>query len=86
MTDQEIELQLDEGVKQTLQKRHILEDEVKQVIQRAEAEDDKLYIPGENRFLAKLKIGSATFYAEYSIEDGKYVVRSAYAHKAEIKE
>lgn len=86
MTWEEIKLQVSNEVKQLLEERHILEDEVKQVIHHAETGGEKLYLPDENRYLAKLKIGKATFYVEYSVEDGSYIVRSAYAHKAETKE
>ena len=85
MTWEEIKLQVNDEIKQLLEERHISEDEVKQVIHHAETEGEKLYQPDENRYLAKLKIGKAAFYVEYSIEDGNYIVRSAYAHKAEIK-
>ena len=84
MTWEEVKLQVDEKGKQLLEERHISEDEVKQVIHHAETEGEKLYQPDENRYLAKFKIGKATFYVEYSIEDGSYIVRSAYAYKAEI--
>jgi len=85
VTWEEIKLQVSNEAKQLLEERHILEDEVRQVIHHAETEGEKLYLPDENRYLAKLGIGKATFYVEYSIEDGNYIVRSAYAHKAEIK-
>jgi len=86
VTWEEIKLELGDEVKQLLEKRHILEDEVKQVINHAETEGDKLYQPDSNKYLAKLSIGEATFYVEYSIKEDSYVVSSAYAHKAEIKE
>lgn len=85
MTWEEIKLQVDEKGKQLMEERHISEDEVKQVIHHAETEGEKLYLPDENRYLAKLKMGEATFYVEYSVEDGNHIVRSAYVHKAEIK-
>lgn len=86
MSWEEIKLQINDEVKKLLEERHISEDEVKQVIHRAETEGEKLYIPDENRYLAKLAIGEATFYAAYSVEDGNYVVHTAYAHKAKIME
>lgn len=85
MTREEIKLQVSSEVKQLLEERHILEDEVRQVIHHAETGGDKLYLPDENRYLAKLRIGKATFYVEYAIEQGSYIVGSAYAHKAEMK-
>jgi hypothetical protein len=80
----EIKLQISDEIKQRLEDRHILEDEVKQVIHHAETEGEKLYEPNANRYLAKLRIGEATFYVEYSIGEEDYIVRSAYAHKSEI--
>lgn len=85
MTWEEIKLQVSNEAKQLLEERHILEDEVKQVIHHAETEGDKLYLPDENRYLAKLRIGKASFYVEYSVEQGSYIIRSAYAYKAEMK-
>jgi len=81
---EEIKLQVSDEIKQRLEDRHILEDEVKQVIHHAETGGEKLYEPNANRYLAKLRIGEATFYVEYSIDEEDYIVRSAYAHKSEI--
>ncbi len=81
---EKIKLQISEDVKKRLGERHILEDEVKQVIYHAETEGDKLYQTQSNKLLAKLRIGSATFYVEYAVEKDVYTVRSAYAHKSEI--
>ena len=86
MAWEEIKLQVTDEVKQLLEERHIAEDEVKQVINNAEAEGKKLYQPEANRYLAKLRIGKATFYVEYAIEEDRYLVRAAYTHKAEVKE
>lgn len=86
MAWEEIKLQVTDAVKQLLEERHIAEDEVKQVIDNAETEGKKLYQPEANRYLAKLRIGKATFYVEYAIEEDRYLVKAAYAHKAEVKE
>jgi hypothetical protein len=85
MTWEETKLILSDEVKKTLDARHVLENEVKKVIFHAEDTGEKLYRPGTDIFLAKLKIGAATFYAEYSAETDGYSVRSAYVHKAEIQ-
>jgi hypothetical protein len=81
---EEIKLQISDEIKKCLDERHILEDEIKQVIYHAETEGNKLYQPEANCYLAKLKIGNATFYAKYSVEGDSYLVQSAYAHKSEI--
>jgi hypothetical protein len=79
-----INLKISNEVTKCLEDRHILEDEVKHVINYSETESDKLYQPEANGYLAKLRIGSATFYVKYSVEEGSYLVQSAYAHKSEI--
>lgn len=82
---QEVKLKMSDEVKQRLVDRHASEDEVRQVIHHAEETGDKACQPGANQYLAKLQIGSATFYCDYSIDEGAYLVRSVYAHKAEMK-
>lgn len=84
MSWEDIKLQVSDEVKQLLGERSILENEVKRVIHHAETEGDKLYHPEENKYLAKLRLGLAAFYVEYSIEEDGYVVRTAYAHRCRI--
>jgi hypothetical protein len=80
----EIKLQISDEIKNLMEERHILEDEIKQVIHYAETEGDKLFQPETNTFLAKLRIGNATFYTKYSVDGESYLVQSAYAHKSEL--
>ena len=81
---QDIELEISPRIKQYLEMRHVSEDEVKQVISHAETTKEKIYQPTSERFLAKLRIGKATFYVEYHEGSGGFVIDSAYAHKSEI--
>jgi len=82
-----IKLQKGEGVREILESRHILDDEVRMVIFNAETIGEKLYQPEGERFLAKLKITGVTFYVEYSLAgDGTYIVHTAYSHRAELEE
>jgi hypothetical protein len=80
----EILLIKDENVVALLDERHILDQDVKQVIAHAEATGEKLYQQGSERYLAKLKTVNATFYVEYSPLTGGYRVYSAYFHRSEI--
>jgi len=84
----EIELQKSDQVKELLESRHILDEEIKMVIDNAETTGKKIYQPGTNKFLAKMRIANATFYVEYSaLELEKtYKIHTAYAHKAKIRE
>jgi hypothetical protein len=80
----DIKLQISDEIKKLLEERHILEDEIKQVIYHAEADGDKLYESETNTYLSKLRIGNATFYVKYSVEKESYPIQSAYVHKSEI--
>lgn len=86
MTDnyQEIKLVKSDAIASLLEERHILDDDIKQVIYNAEATGDKLFQPGGNRFLAKLELSNITFYVEYSVNGGSYVVHTAYSHRSKI--
>lgn len=83
---QDIKLIKSEAVASLMAERHILDDDAKQVIHNAEAAGVKLYQPEANRYLAKMTLGSATFYVEYSIADNGYVVHTAYSHRSKIIE
>jgi hypothetical protein len=76
----------DERVAALLDARHILDQDVKQVISTAEATGEKLYQSGSERYLAKLKTANATFYVEYSPSGDGYQVHTAYFHRSEIME
>ena len=82
----EIELTKSDAVISLMEKRHILDEDVEKVISNAETTGEKLYLPEENRYLAKLTLSEATFYTEYSIADGSYVVHTAYSHMSKIVE
>ena len=81
---QDVKLEISPDVNRYLEMRHVLEDEVKQVIYHAETTGEKLYQPDSNRFLGKLKIGKVTYYADYAYGRGSYIVKYGYAHRSEI--
>lgn len=76
----------DDTVASLMEERHILDDDIKQVIYNAEATGEKLYQPEGDRYLAKQTLSNATFYVEYSVADGSYVVHTAYSHRSKIVE
>ena len=81
---QDVKLEISPDVNRYLEMRHVLEDEVKQVIYHAETTGEKLYQPDSNRFLGKLKIGKVTYYADYARGSGSYILKYGYAHRSEI--
>ena len=76
----------DDEVVALLEKRHILDEDIEQVIKNAEESGEKLYQPDGERALAKMKLSEATFYVEYSPSDAGYVIHSAYSHRSNIIE
>lgn len=82
----EVVIMKDEGVTALLDQRHILDQDIKQVISHAEATGEKLYQPGIERYLGKLKTENATFYVEYSPSGNGYQVYTAYFHRTQIIE
>ena len=83
-TYHEIELIKSDAAASLMEQRHILDDDVKQVIYNAEATGGKLYQPEANRYLAKMTLPNITFYVEYSASDGGYVVHTTYSHRSKI--
>jgi hypothetical protein len=80
----DVKLEISSEVNRYLEMRHVQADEVKQVIFHAETTGEKLYQPGANKYLGKLRIGRATFYVDYGLGKVSFTVNSAYAHRSEI--
>jgi len=82
-----IKLEIAEDVQKQLDERHILDDDIKRVIENAESTGLKLYMPGTQNFLSKLRIFQALFYVEYSpVEKNKYKIHAAYLHRFKLGE
>jgi len=69
------------SVYQVMVDRHILESDLIQVIQYAEETGDKLHQKESDRFLAKLKLNTVYFYAEYSPIEGGFRIHNTYSHR-----
>ena len=83
----ELGLHMSHDTFNTMKSRLIRPDAVKEVIAHAEATGDKLYLPGKNRYLARMSHDLATIYVDYSVElAGGYTVHTAYGYNVEIKE
>lgn len=82
----EVKLIKDHEVTARLDKRHILDADIETVLRNAEESGEKLYLPGQERYLAKKWLSEAMFYVEYSVSDRGYVVHSAYTHRSQFAE
>ena len=83
---QAMKLEISEEIKSFMQVRHILDDDIKRVIDYAEKTGEKLYQMGKDVFLAKLRVKEVYFYAEYSPVEGGYRIHTAYSHRFLMEE
>ncbi len=81
-----LKLDISDDVKALLDERHVLEDDVRRVIEYAESTGLKLYQPGTQNFLSKLRIYQAMFYVEYSKVKDAYKIETAYTHRFKLDE
>ena len=85
MSWEEIKITMSDEVKQTLENRHIPEDDIKKVIDQAESDGKKLFQPDSDLFLSKRRLGNYTVYVKYSLQGDSYLVHTAYQHRAKIQ-
>jgi hypothetical protein len=81
-----LRLEITDEVAEILDERHILDEDLKRVIQHAESTGEKLYQTDTDRFLSKLRVGDVTFYVEYSPVDKGYRIHTAYSHRFLLEE
>ena len=82
---QQIKLEISKEVAELMDQRRILTDDLKQVIQHAEASGDKLFHPPSGHYKAAYAPHKVTFWVEYTpTTDEGYVVHNAYAHRMEV--
>lgn len=70
-----------EEVKTILDERHILDDDLRRVIDNAEKTGDKLYQPEGDRFLSQLRVNEVYYYVEYARSERGFRVHTAYSHR-----
>jgi hypothetical protein len=83
---QAMKLEITEGLRNAMEAIHILEEDVRRVIDHAEKTGQKLYENGSKRYLAKLRINEVYFYAEYSPMEGGFRLHEAYSHRFLLQE
>ena len=79
-------LEKTDEVADMLDERHIMDEDLKRVIQNAESTGEKLYQTDTDRLLSKLRVGDVTFYVEYSRIDKGYRIHTAYSHRFLLEE
>lgn len=82
---EKMNLQISDEVRELMESRHVVEEDMKKVIQNAEATGEKLYQEESDRFLARRRLGEATCYVEYSTGQDAYIAHTVYSHRAKIE-
>ena len=78
---QAMKLEISDEIRSFMEVRHILEDDLKRVIDHAEKTGEKLYQPDSSILLSKLRVKEVYFYAEYAPCTGGYKIYGAYSHR-----
>ena len=81
-----MKLEITEGLRNAMEAIHILEEDVRRVIDHAEKTGEKLYEPGTDHFLSKLRLNEVYFYAEYSPIEGGFRLHETYSHRFLLSE
>jgi hypothetical protein len=81
-----IRLRISEELRQTLERRQILDSDIQQVIEFAESSGIGLRNNKTGHFLAHWKPAAVTYWVEYEPVDGEFIVFNAYCHRMEVTE
>ncbi len=79
-----VKVVIPEEVKEIMEDRMILVDEVASVIAQAEATGNKFRDTVSGNFIACFKIASVTYWVEYSMQEEGFLLHNAYSHRIEI--
>ncbi len=83
---EKIELVVSEEIRQVMEDRFILEEDLQQVIDFAEKTGSKLLDSKTGHFIAHFKPTSVTYWVEYSVLENRFLIHNAYSHRMEIVE
>ncbi|WP_416044904.1 pyridine nucleotide-disulfide oxidoreductase/dicluster-binding protein [Clostridium tyrobutyricum] len=81
-----LNLIISNDVKESMNDRFILLEDVEKVIYNAEKNNEKFINTKNSHYLARLRIGNVTHWVEYEKKDEGLVVHSVYTHRMEIVE
>ena len=79
-----LRLILSDEMRQTLEKRLILLEELQQVIEAAEKSGRRLVNKRSGHTLASQKLGRVTYWVEYTLQEDGCVIHNAYSHRMEL--
>lgn len=82
----QVKLVISEAIRELMEDRHILTDDIRQVIAYAEATGNKLLIHPPEHYLAHHKSANVTYWVEYLPQDDGFIIYNTYSHRMEINE
>lgn len=75
-----VPIKMSDEIKDIMEDRGIREEDIREVLDYAETTGKKLYVEGEEHFLAKKKIGNFTANIEYTVSGGEVEVLNLYSY------
>ncbi len=79
-------LEISEEIRFLMEKRMILKEDIRTVIQWAEETGSKLVNNATGHYLAHYRPGTVTYWVEYSTYGDRFVIHNAYCHRMEVLE
>jgi glutamate synthase (NADPH) small chain len=77
---------LTDEIKNLMEDRWILLQDVEQVIEGAEETGEKFRNPESGKYLARKRIDNVTYWVEYDKKDDAYLIDNVYSHRMEVVE
>lgn len=75
-----VPIKLSDDVSAVMEDRGIREEDIREVLDYAESTGRKLYVEGEEHYLAAKKIGNFTCNVEYAVSGGEVEVLNLYSY------
>lgn len=86
MPEPKIKYSISDEVRQQLNDRMILETDIVQILEHADATREMIYDKARQVYFSSRRIGNVTFWIVFTKEDDVYVVQNAYSHRMSFEE
>jgi NADPH-dependent glutamate synthase beta subunit-like oxidoreductase len=80
----DMKLIISREVSELLERRMILEEDLRQVVRHAERTSEKIRNTKTGHFIARRRPVSVTYWVEYSCGDTGFIIHNAYSHRMEV--
>lgn len=86
MPEPKIQYSISDAVRQQLNDRMILETDIVQILEHADATKEMIYDKARQVYFSSMRIGNVTFWIVFTKENGVYVIQNAYSHRMSFEE